>query len=486
MHEINIVDCTFRDAHQSLWGERMNTAMMYKIAPLMNRAGFRAMEVTSISHIQFAVRYLREDPWERLRLLSRVIQSTPMSIMMGGTTLSAFKIVRGPITSNWMQRLAANGLRRVQMMEATVDMHDMGYSVEAARDAGLQAVIAMAYSHSPVHTDEFYAQRTRDAVKLRPDAIYLKDAGGLLTPDRTRTLIPSILQNTDGIPLEIHSHCTTGLAPLCYLEAMRLGVRIFHTAVSPLANGSSLPSTESILRFARHLGLSSNVDEEAVRGIAEHFREVAKREGLPIGVPLEYDLYHYDHQVPGGVISNLKRQLSEMGLESRLEEVLEETVRVRKELGYPIMITPFSQFVVTQATINVTQGERYKIITDEVIHLALGHWGKMIEPLDQNLMDRISGLSRTKELLKWKPEEISIEDLRGKFGCQFSEDDLLLLLHCSEEDVRAMRAAGPVKTNYCTGNSTVDLIKELTRRKNTTYISIRKENLSLSLKRIRH
>jgi len=321
--------------------------MMYKIAPMMNRAGFKAMDATAISHFEYAVRYLRENPWERMRLLSKAIPRAPLGLMMLGNSLHLFRHTGGPIIGTWMERMAANGMKRVQLMEASNNMEDIADAVRYAQNVGIEAVVALVYTHSEVHTDEYYAQRTRDAAKLKPDVIYFKDPGGLITPDRTRTLVPAMQKNLDGIPLEFHSHCTTGLAPLCYLEAMKLGVKTFHTAISPLANGPSQPSTETFLKNAQHLGFSSDIDCKALEAIAAHFREIAQAEGLPIGVPLEYEEAQFQHQVPGGVISNLKRQLSQLGAEHRLDEILEETILVRKEVGYPIMVTPFSQFVVT-------------------------------------------------------------------------------------------------------------------------------------------
>jgi oxaloacetate decarboxylase alpha subunit len=483
MHEIDFVDTTFRDAQQSLWGERMNTPMMLKIAPVMDRAGFRAIDTIAISHFGFAVRHHRENPWERLRLLSKAIPNTPLSIMMPGNSIAIFKLTPGPVMALFMKRLAANGIRRVQM---TTVRGDISSGVRYAKDAGLEVAVALAYTLSPLHTDAYYEKEVRGVLKLSPDVIYIKDAGGLLTPDRVRTLVPAIQRNLDGLPFELHSHCTTGLAPLCYLEAIRLGVKTFHTAISPLANGSSQPSIENILRNARSLGYSSNVDEQALEAIASHFREVAGTEGFPIGAPLEYDVGQYEHQVPGGVISNLTRQLAELGVEQRLEEVLKETALVRKEFGYPIMITPFSQFVVTQAMLNVTQGERYKTITDEVIQFALGHYGKQPIPVDQNLIDRINSLPRTKELRNWQPEEISIEDMRRQFGADLTDDELLLLVLCSEEDVKAMRKAGPIKKNYSyagANKSVPGLIRELTKRKKISTLNIQRENFSLSLKK---
>ena len=199
----------------------------------------------------------------------------------------------------------------------------------------------------------------------------IEDASGILTPERTRELISIVQRNCAGIPLEFHCHCNSGLAPLCYLEAIQAGVTTVHTAVAPLANGTSLPSTESILKNARRLGFTSDLDEDALAAVSAHFRKIAEKENLPIGAPREYDLFHFDHQVPGGMMTNLTRQLRELGMEHRLDEILQEVVQVRKEFGYPVMATPYSQIVGVQAVENVVSGERYKKIPDETIKYAL-------------------------------------------------------------------------------------------------------------------
>jgi pyruvate carboxylase len=201
-----------------------------------------------------------------------------------------------------------------------------------------------------------------------------------------------------------------------------------HTAVSPLANGTSLPATETILKNARRLGYSSGLDEDALATVSAHFKHIAEEEGLPIGAPMEYDLFHFQHQVPGGMMTNLTRQLREIGMEHRLNEILEEVVLVRKELGYPVMATPYSQIVGAQAVENIVSGERYKQITDEAIKYALGYYGEPVVPIDQNVMDRIMSLPRTKEFLDWKPEGYlkSVEELRQEIGPELSDDELLL------------------------------------------------------------
>ncbi len=213
---------------------------------------------------------------------------------------------------------------------------DFPWLIPMFREFGVQAAIALAYQVSPRHTDEYYAQLTREVLQFKPDAIYLKDQGGLVTPDRLRTLIPAIVNNAQDVPVEFHSHCTTGLAPLCYLEAVPLGIQTLHTAVPPLANGSSQPSIFNVARNLRLMGHSPRVNVEVLERVSERLTSIAKREHLPIGAPLEYDHAQFIHQVPGGVISNLAHQLVELRIQHRLREVLDEVVHVQKELGYPI------------------------------------------------------------------------------------------------------------------------------------------------------
>jgi oxaloacetate decarboxylase alpha subunit len=417
MGEVHFVDTTFRDGHASLWAEGMTTRMMLPAAAQMDRVGFRSAELMGTSHFLKCIRELREDPWERVRLISKRMPNTPLTLMMQHS-IRTFDFTPLSVMRLWAERVAANGIKRVQIMNAS---NNMSFKVPElarfAKEVGLEVIIALTYSYSPKHTDEYYAQRTRDAAKLDIDGLYLKDPGGLLTPDRVPTLVPAILENSGGLPVEIHSHCTTGLAPLCYLEAIRHGIRTVHTAIPPLANGSSQPSATNIARNARVMGYAPTIDEEAIAPITNHFRFLAKRNNLPLGAPLAYDVNQYIHQVPGGVISNLKHQLSVIQMGDRLKEVLDETVQVRKDLGYPIMVTPFSQLVVSQATMNVMAGERYRQISDEVIKYALGFWGEEDSlAIDPEIRDRILSAPRAKELGQREPPQPSLEEVRREMG----------------------------------------------------------------------
>jgi oxaloacetate decarboxylase alpha subunit len=284
--------------------------------------------------------------------------------------------------------------------------------------------------------------------------------------------------------VELHSHCTTGLAPLVYLEALKLGIGRLHTAVPPLANGPGQPSIFNVAGNARLMGYSPQVDLALLRPASEWLTAIARQENLPIGAPLEYDHGQYIHQVPGGVISNLLHQLKEMRIIGRLDEVLDESVRVRKDLGYPIMVTPHSQFVVTQAAINVVTGERYKHVIDEVILSALGAFGEDsgFAWMDQNLKDKLLGSPRAKELAaRQQTRDISLKEIREKLGGSGVSDEEFLMRYLmrGEEEIRAMRAAGPPKQYFNTSMPVLTLIQELGKHRHVRYVQVQRGSDSL-------
>ena len=486
MKEIRFVDTTLRDGHQSLWATRMRTAHMLPIAPLLDEAGFMAAELMGTVHFDACLRYLREDPWERVRLLSKALPHTPLRALIRSKSLTSFNIVPDSVIKLWIERCAANGIRHLMIFDALHDWNNLSQSVPIAQQVGIQVVVPLVYSLSPVHTDAFYAQKTAEMMRvLKPDYVMIKDSIGLLTPDRVKTLVPTIKGEIGDLSLEMHSHCTTGLAPLCCLDSVSLGVEIIDTCVSPLANGPSHPSIENMIMNLKRLGFSPQVDGDRAKKIAEHFRYVAKREGKPMGAPVEYDAFQYVHQVPGGMISNLEFMLSERGMAHRLEEVLEEVSVIREEWGYPVMITPFSQLVGTQAVLNVLLGERYKVATEEGIRYVLGHYGKTPAPVDANVLDKMSSLPEAKGLLNWEQPQPSIEDLRKEIGRPgISDDELLLRVLFPEEHVEATLAAGPIKTDYPRGDKPVmALIHELMKQRDLSHIHVQKDAFSLSLER---
>ena len=483
MDEIRIVDTTLRDGDISLWAYGMTTGMMLPVAEAMDRAGFEAIELISSSHLKKCVRELKEDPWARVKLVSQRITRTPLRLNAG--RFSAFDITPRSMYRLFMERMAANGIREARISEEWNELEGWTWKCKVANDVGINPVPNIIYSVSPKHTDEYFAKRTRQAASLGVNRLCLKDPGGLLTPERVQTLVPIMFANANGIPIELHTHCTTGLGPLCCLEAVKLGIKTVNTALPPLADGSSNPSLFNVARNLRALGYQTLIDEEVLKPVSHHFTYIAKREGFPIGEPVEYDYAQYQHQVPGGMISNLRFQLKKVGLEHKIDEALQETMRVRAELGYPIMVTPLSQFVGSQAAINVIVGERYKEVTDQIIQYALGYWGKegaelMAPEVKAKVLDR----PRAKEWAAWQPPEPSVAEIRKKMNAEScTDEELLLRWNLGAEEIEAMRAAGPPKEYLTAQQPLVNLLEALSKRKDYRQIVIKKGDMVVSFQR---
>ncbi|MCX5813767.1 MAG: pyruvate carboxylase subunit B [Proteobacteria bacterium] len=469
MNKIDFVDQTIRDAQQSLWGYTMRTEHMTPIAEMMDKVGYRAIGTVGSQAFTIQVRNLDENPWERIRVLSRLITRTPLRGSYQTGSLSSFDLsTPRDIITLWIKRSIAHGIKSFWICDYQDNMERFRYFAQLAKAEGAEVVPSLMYTSSPVHTSEHWAEKTRmiAAEKNCVDRIMIEDASGVITPEDTRKLVSVVLKNCGGLPIEFHSHCNAGLAPLCYIEAIKAGVTTVHTAVAPLANGTSLPATESILKNAKRLGFTSDLDEDALANVSAHFRKIAEMEGLPIGMPMEYDLFHFEHQVPGGMMSNLTRQLREVGMENRLAEILEEVVLVRKDFGYPVMATPYSQIVGAQAIENIILGERYKQVTDEAIKYILGYYGEPIVPVDQNVKDRVMSLPRTKEFLNWVPEGYlkSVEEIRKEVGPDLSDDDLLLKLLIPGKPVKNGKSEKKIVKTMAkpavSGNVPVDFPKE--------------------------
>ena len=465
MRKVSFIDTTLRDAHQSLWSTRMTTAMMLPVAPILDRLGFEAIDLVGGAVFDVCVRYLLEDPWERMRIMSRVITQTRLIVMTRGQSLFTFELFPDDVVELTAKRIAANGIRYTTPYDALNDIRNLEVPVRAAKGAGLYVAAGIVYTVSPIHTDEYYVAKARELIRLGVDAVFLKDPSGLLKPERVQTLIPVLRTAVGALPLQLHTHCLTGLGPICALEAIRLGVDSVHTATSVLAHGASQPPTEWVARNARRMGFAVSLNVDGLQPVADHFRYIAAREGKPLGRVAEYDPFHYEHQIPGGMISNLRSQLRDIDLEHRLDEILEESARVRRELGYPIMVSPFSQFVATQAALNVIQGERYATVPDEIRKYALGYYGQLPAPVDPDVLDRIVGREQP---VTARPGELlapALERVRRERGPFTSDDDLLLAVFYNPEQYLKLVNARPIRTEYPVGRTPLaTLIKELAAR----------------------
>ncbi len=466
---IRLIDVTLRDAHQCLWATRMTTAMMSELAPRLDRAGFEAIDLAGGAVFDVCVRFLRENPWERMRILSSWVKETPLIVMTRSQSLFTFEFFPDDIVALTAERIRANGIRYVTPYDALNDMRNMEVPVRASKAAGLYVAGGIVYSLSPVHTDAYYARKIEELIALGVDAVYLKDASGLLTPERAATLVPVLKKACGTLPLQLHSHSSTGLSPYAALTAIKHGVNVVHTATSTLANGASHPATEQFVENARRLGFDVPLDLELVGEVAERLRYIAKREGKPTGKIAEYDAFHYEHQMAGGMISNLRSQLQPLGIQDKLPQVLEEAARVRCDLGYPIIVSPFAQFVMTQAVLNVMGKERYATVPDEVRKYVLGHYGEIPGRIDPNIFDRVTKgaapvTARPGDLL-----EPAIPRLRRERGPFESDDDLLLAAFYPESETRALKAAGPINTSYPLQSTPLKtLLREIALRPDVT------------------
>lgn len=477
--KIGVIDTTLRDAPQCLWATRMTTPHMLPIARKMDQAGFEQIDLAGAIQFDVCIRYLKEDPWERVRLMRERITHTPLRYLVRSKNLMAFDMLPDDIMDLWIERVVANGFSVVGAFDGLNDVDNILASVRTAKRMGVKTFGALSYSVSPVHTDELYVQT---AIKLvasnMVDAIMLKDAAGLLTVDRVRTLIPALKKVMGDVPLEIHSHCLTGLAPLVYLEAVQCGVDLIHTSIAPMANGAAQPATQSMARNLKFLGYGVDVDASIMEEVGEHFRRIAIAEGMPLGEVVEYDAFHYAHQMPGGMLSNFKSQLATAGLEDKYDELLQEVAVVREELGYPIMITPFAQLVGTQAVLNVVNGERYKVVPNEIKKYALGYYGKLLAPVRPNVLDRIIENGSKQIPLKPMTPEPAVNELRKKYP-SISDDERLLRYMFAGSQVNDMLNNKAPMLDYRQEHSVVALVRHLASQPKRARIYIARGNFSL-------
>jgi oxaloacetate decarboxylase alpha subunit len=440
---VEIVDTTTRDGNQSLWSATgLTTPDVLEIAPTMDRVGFRALDFTSSTHMAVSVRFHHEDPWERIRLVSEAMPDTPLNLITTGMRFISWVPAGEDVMDLVFRCVVRNGIRRFQIAEPSNDPEALIRLARMAREAGAEeVVVGLTYSISPVHTHRYYLDRARAVSESEDvDRLYLKDPGGLLTPAAVHELIPGFMEAISPRPVELHSHCTISLGPLAYMEGLKAGTRTLHTAVAPLANGTSNPSCETTLRNLEAEGYSHGLDKEALAEVSTHFRELAERKDLPLGRPVEYDAGYYHHQMPGGMVTTTKRHLQEIGKPELFDATLEEVTRVRAEMGYPIMVTPVSQFVATQAVMNVIYGERWSKVSDEMVRYFHGHFYEPAAPVDPEIRDKVLSRPRAEKLGKLEP--LSLEGARERFGEGISDEELLLRLTMPAEQVDAMVTEG--------------------------------------------
>ena len=485
MADLQLVDVSLRDGNQSLWSATgLDTARIVTIAPVLDRAGFRALDFTSSTHMGVAVRTHREDPWERIRLTHAAAPHTPLQFIGSGLRFISWEPVHPGLMQLVYDRLVVAGMSRFVVLDPMHDMENVLATARMIRQAGGEEIIAaLTYTVSAVHDDDFYAGLAGQmAASPDIDRVYVKDPAGLLTPERARTLLPAVKARLGPTALELHSHCTIGLSPLTYLAAPDLGVEVLQTACGPLANGTSLPNAQRVVANLRELGHTVDVDDRLLARAAAYFTRLAAAESLPAGTPQEYDASFLRHQVAGGVMTTMRRQLTEIGLEDRFGEVMEEVGRVRAELGYPIMVTPFPQIVCGQALYNVIGAGRYQNVSDQAIRYVLGRFGRPTAPVDPDVADRILSRPRARELMA-EPPPAAPAELRRRFPAGISDEEFLLRATMPAGEVDAMLAAGPARRHYNPGLKPVlDLLAGLGTRAGVSGVVVDKPGFRLELR----
>jgi oxaloacetate decarboxylase alpha subunit len=486
MARLELVETSLRDGNQCIWGALgIDTAKCLTIAPVLDRVGLKAIDFTTSTHMGVAVRYKREDPWERIRLMAQATPNTPLQFMGTGFRFIAWETASPEFMALAYEALARNGIRRFCLADPMNDVDSNIASARMIRERGGQFVItALVFTLSPIHDDAFYTERARRLAACPDiDALYIKDPGGLLSAKRASTLIPAIRAQLGAKPLELHAHCTIGLAELLYMDAAELGISAVQCASGAAADGISNPPSDRVVANLRELGHTVEIDTAALAEVCRYFTRLAQAEGLPSGRPQGFDAAYLRHQLPGGMVGTMRRHLADSRVSHLEGAVTEEIARVRQELGWPIVMTPFSQMLMTQAVMNVTGTERYATIPDEVIRYALGRFGHPTVPIDPQVMDRIESLPRTREL-RAEPPMPPLAELRRRMGRDLSDEEFLLRVTMPAGQVDAMANAGPAPRHYDpTVPPLLRLIRTLTARRDLALVSLEKAGFKLELRR---
>jgi oxaloacetate decarboxylase alpha subunit len=483
MSHIELLDTTLRDGQQSLWGMRMQAGMALPVADILDRTGFRVIDATGSSFMEVLVKYCREDPWEGLDLLREAIHRTPMRAGMRGNACVSFGVTPDALMDLWMRRLNEHGVRSFWIYDVLYGIDNFTRLARIAKEYDSEVIGTVFFSLSPVHTDKYLSAKAAEIAAVPEiDGVLFYDTAGVLDIDRMRVLVPKIIEAAAGKPVEFHANNLMGTSGLAYVEAVRQGISILHTATRPMANGPSVPSTESVVRNLELMGHTHGLDTSLLPPVAEHFRSVGRTAGYLVDQVSEYDLFNVTHQVPGGMVGTLRAQLVQHDMADRIEEVLAEAGTVRAELGWPVMATPLSQLVGTQSVMNVVSGERYTVVSDELIAYAAGHYGEPPAPIEPDVLDRIMSSPRAASIAANPPEQPTLDELRDRYGTQ--DDDLLILKALiPEADLDATLAAGPVRRDFRPASADIQEVMSLLAAARTPYMRVATEAWDVELRR---
>jgi len=388
---LRITDTTLRDAHQSLWATRMRTSDIMKIIDAVDNVGYYSLEVWGGATFDVCLRFLREDPWERLRLIKAHAKKTPLQMLLRGQNILGYKNYADDVVDRFVALAVANGIDIFRIFDALNDSRNLEQAIKCVKKYGGHAQGTISYTVSPVHTVDLYVKVAKEQIDMGIDSLCIKDMAGILTPIAAERLVSALVRETK-IPIQVHSHATSGMASSTYVEAVRAGAGAIDCAISPMAGFSSQPPVETMLAIFSETHYHANLDQDALRQVCKFFVELAPLRQLKAHesdniIDPEVLLHH----IPGGMISNLRGQLAQQGALDKLDQVFSELPRVRADLGYPPLVTPTSQIIGIQAVMNVLSGERYSLVAQEVKDYAMGLYGRSPAPMDKAVMKKILG-----------------------------------------------------------------------------------------------
>ena len=426
--KILITETALRDAHQSLIATRMTTEEMLPILEKMDQIGYHSLECWGGATFDSCLRFLNEDPWQRLRTIRDYCKNTKLQMLFRGQNMLGYRHYADDVLEYFVQRSVANGIDIIRIFDALNDIKNLQSAIKAAKKEGAHAQVAISYTTGPVFTDEYYVEYAKRIADAGADSICIKDMAALLTPYRTEKLVKAIKAEVD-LPLQLHTHYTSGLASMCLLKGVEAGVDIIDTAISPLALGTSHAPTESMVAAFMGTEYDTGIKLEALTEIRDYFMTLRQKyldSGLLDPKMLATDATALIYQVPGGMLSNLLSQLKQAGKEEKLTEVLQEVPRVRSDAGYPPLVTPTSQIVGTQAVFNVITGERYKMCTNEFKDLVAGKYGTTPLPVDPDFRKQIIGDMKPVECRPADLIEPELEKLRAEIPQYIEQEEDVL------------------------------------------------------------
>jgi len=426
--KVKITETILRDAHQSLIATRMRTRNMLPIVDKLDQVGYYSLEMWGGATFDSSIRYLNEDPWERLRELKKHMQETPAQMLLRGQNLVGYRHYSDDVVEKFVKKAYENGIDIFRVFDAVNDIRNMEKAITVAKKEGAHVQGTIAYTISPVHTVDKYVELATGLAELGCDSLCIKDMAGLISPQQAYDLVKA-LKTEVNLPVDLHAHCTSGMAPMSYMAACRAGVDILDTALSPFAWGTSQPPTESIVAALAETGRATGLDLELISEISQYFKELKEEYRCildPISEQVDTNVLLY--QIPGGMLSNLVSQLKEQDALDKFDDVLKEMPLVRAELGYPPLVTPTSQIVGTQAVLNVLMGERYKVIPKEVKDYVRGLYGRPPQKISDEIVAKIIGdeepiTCRPADLIA--PEYEKVKKEAEEMGIVKKEEDIL-------------------------------------------------------------